>query len=664
MSQELEIILKINDESARKANAAQVASLKKIQAEQAKSASAFEAANNKAAAAAESMANKAAAAQQKAAMAVVRAHEKAAEAQIAAANRAADNDLRAAMRRSAAVSKAANDAVAAAERRAAADEKADARAATSAAKASASVQAAAKKRADADVAASAKQSGGLGDIAAAVTGVGLAYAGLSAAKAIVASIGESWAAQRKDIEESVLRVTKYQEKLLELAQLKGQIGKTTVETGEQIKFRAKTLQTADQSQKFQEGLLNSGQATVKAGFMSQKEMDKLAVHAGSYQAATNADPNALGQLTGALPAIIGKKDLTADEAFRREANILKIFQEGGSSQSSAVSQFSKNAGLSTMGIFKSPEQQAGLQSLFSLTSADEAGTMVDQFTRATVGGLGRIKGVHVEGGESQAEYIKGLAKTANRDATQMDPIEIGKMIASDMAAQKTKEAKAGREFNAYDYLGQKGYTQETKMVLMDFANRQNSGQYGATFEPMSKPEAAPTLAEATKGAADFRTGDVGQDRTVGIAKDAADAIKGRGAEGFYLRARKLAFERLRADPNNGVSGEFDTWDKDKVFRGRILDESQREIMERAKKFGVTLPEEFNRPKQTGSEKLGIGGGQGPLGGAYDALIAAMDRNTDATNKAEEAAREGRAKAAGGAPPVLPAGPAGAAKRPK
>jgi len=473
--------------------------------------------------------------------------------------------------------------------------------------------AAAKELQEAQAGASKSHVSGLTEGLGAVTSLVAGYGALQIATKVVGAIAAMWAAQRKDIEDSVDRLAKYREGMLELASLKDRLGQTTPELKSQLNFRAKTLQTRGEAQVFQGGVMDTGQASVMAGFIKQEELDKLAVKAGSYQVAAQAEPEAFGKLSGMMPTLIGKKDQKAEDVYRRQVGIANILKLGVGGLKSGVAQFSANSGLTKLGLFDSPEQQASLQSFFSLTNSEAAGTHVNQFVRGTVGALGRTQGGKLEGHESQGAYLRGLGAT-----NQQNPLQIGRLIAADFKKQEKANARTGKKFNPLDYLTMHGYRdEEARLAVMDFAAGINSGQFDATFGAMAEGKAIPTLAEADFGVRRFQQGPDADARRAPLATDLADTAKAAGPEGFYLDLKKRAFERMRA--RGDTYGTFEETNDSKTWRGALLDEAQDLLVEGASKVGIASPEGTDDPQRVGHVKA-VGIHAGPLGGSPHSRI--------------------------------------------
>jgi hypothetical protein len=289
-------------------------------------------------------------------------------------------------------------------------------------------------------------------------------------------------------------VKDYREALLELAALKGDAGKTTQAVKQDLEFRAQTLQTQQQAIDFQKAFLGVGESAIDKpgmpGVITQAEADRLKVRAGQFQAAEGGSATTHGRLAGTLLNLAGGRT-DADKVFREEQQLYRIFKPGGFEFSSGAEQYGKLAPLIKSDVVGKMDA-AALLSAYSVNNPLGAGEDVERFIRGTAGGLGKMRGAAIEGGEKQAEYLRRLGAT-----NQMTPVQIGKLISRDLSNQEIGSAQGGRVFNAYDYLMHHGYTEEeTRKSLLGFHGMNRTGAFTNQFEVLARPEALPTAAEA------------------------------------------------------------------------------------------------------------------------------------------------------------------------
>ena len=106
-----------------------------------------------------------------------------------------------------------------------------------------------------------------------------------------------------------------------------------------------------------------------------------------------------GNFFGGLPALFGGKKQQANNVFSRGMGIADILQAGGSSAASGISQFRGIQALAKSGAFGkddvAPENTAATQALFSTIREDAAGTLTQQYMRASTGALDRTSSPHV-----------------------------------------------------------------------------------------------------------------------------------------------------------------------------------------------------------------------------------------------------------------------------
>ena len=412
-------------------------------------------------------------------------------------------------------------------------------------------------------------------------------AGFGGLTMAVNSVKGAFDSANKAAIDSAKLVRDYRESLRELAMLKGMTGQDTELVKQQLKLRGQTLQTAGEATEFQLQALGAGEAAIGKN-ISKEEWEKLVVMGGQFQAAEGGSPAAHGLLTGMMPRLFGGKRTAAD-LFGKEAELYSIFQPGGGTYSQRVEQYLKSAPLISAGLY-SPQEAAALQSGFSQTAPAESATLMEQFTRATVGGLGRLRGsnlMELPGDEEmlkQGEYLNALGAKPG-----MKPTDIGKLITSDIAKQKAAAQAKGENFDPYHYLGTQGYrNQEDIKSILSFSGLVESGQWAGYEGMLAKPKGT---GEAMSKIDAFRKSATGQQRMLTATGDMAKAGTGLEAE-YYDQIMNLAFLKLKqAGSLNGSSWEeyrdagITQLDK-RVARGKIFTEAATMLEAERKRVGL------------------------------------------------------------------------------
>lgn len=406
---------------------------------------------------------------------------------------------------------------------------------------------------------------------------------LGAAGLAIEAFRDYFRAVRQDIVESVKSLGDMREKTLELAALKGRLGQSTPEVAAQLAFRAETLQSEGDALRFQSSMLNTGASSIRDaqgnGIIAQGEFDKLMAKGGRFQAAQGGDADALGAFFGQLPTAMKQKDVTADKAFGEAAKVFNILDKGGSDLPVAVRQLSAGLGYTTSGIFDNVAQQASLQAAFSKMEPGKEQERTAQFTRATVGSLGRMRGAGVQADEKQAEYLKRIGAT-----DQMNPIEIGKIIMADWAKQEAEAAKQGKKFNPITYMQGKGYGNvEDVNSLMQFSGLMKTGVWG-TFESLANE--APNAAKVEGEIGRFQSVDpVAQQRKADLAEQSGTVARAAGPMEYYERLKRITFEKKKAQGE--YYGNYEDWQGGMGFGKEMLENATASAMqEEAKRVGV------------------------------------------------------------------------------
>jgi len=362
------------------------------------------------------------------------------------------------------------------------------------------------------------------------------------------AIVESFTAVNTKIMESSQLVTQYQENLLELAALKGTPGKTAQVMADDLGFRLKTLQTPEQSKGFQLAAFGSGESSIdndqRKALISQDEWAEALKLAGGYQAAEGGSEKTHGDLIGVIPQMIGRRT-TGQEVFQKEQQLVNIFRPGRGEFSVLADQFMKLMPLIKSETYK-PMEVAALQSSFStVTGGAASGEMVQQFTRATLGSVGRLRGAKIEGDSQRTgAYLSGLAKAAGVDLKAIGPTGIGDLIAADVDERKAEAEAKGESFSEPVFLRSRGWggTEDINSLM---AYRGGREAYKRSFKPLAADDKMPSIDEATVFQERFRRGRVGQERLVGLGTTAADTNLGNESIAGYGAQHRAAFDRLR-----------------------------------------------------------------------------------------------------------------------
>lgn len=432
---------------------------------------------------------------------------------------------------------------------------------------------------------------GLGEAFGAI-GASVAIFG-TVARSVIGPIAKMWEDMRNAIYEAAKNIGDVREQLLELAALKGRLGDTTTEIREQAVFRAQTLQGADAARAFQGQFLNVGNANVAAGLISQPEFNKAMVQAGKFQAAEGGDAATHGKLAGIIPALVGKKGITAEEVGATEQKFFNIMQMGGFDFTSGANQLIDKQGLVTSGQFKDPARMvATLSALSQGSSPLEAGTHLQHLVEGTTGAFDRVKKGKIDGETmTQSAYLKGLGA-----APGMDPLEMGKLIAADV--NKARDA-GGAAFDPTIYLQHKGYMNEhARGAILGLAGQMRSGQLGAFEARAASPTgltaadmADPNFIPAEQRMDQFQNSPTAARRRGELAKHLGDFAQGSGSIEYYNQWQEQAFNLMRSRAPGKWTGDVSGWKNDRLYGGKetITRTMLDTLTEEAKKKGMNVP---------------------------------------------------------------------------
>ncbi len=431
------------------------------------------------------------------------------------------------------------------------------------------------------------------------------FTAFGAAAMVVSSIAEGFQNLSQQVIASVGFVEKYREAITELAALKGETG--TQELASQLAFRQRTLQTQQEAIATQQAGYGAGEAFVDTAdqqkLISREGFESLLTYAGKMQTVKGGDAGAYGQLAGMLPQLMGRR-ITGEEGMQKMAQLFAISQPGGADFAPQMEMMSKNASLITQGLY-SPEEYMAMQSMFSTTKGTEAGDTMRQFTRATVGALGRMRGV-AGGEEKTKQYLARILPGAAQMAPEGLAEKIGTAIAEDLDKQEAAAEAKGEEFNVKTYLQQRGYGQEEEQTAINLFRAGLKNQaWQKTFKPLA--EKLPTVEDATKDIEESqRTDPKFDERRSKLAEELRETGQGVGAEGFQKNLMKMAFESLQSRPETALGAvEF----KD------VYDPSMLNIPGQMRYSAVAR--EAGRLLDVEAQKVGLTGGKGKFGRESD-----------------------------------------------
>lgn len=488
--------------------------------------------------------------------------------------------------------------------------------------------------------------------------------GFNSIEGAISAVSAEFDLMAKSAVDAAKETVRAREAILELAALKGRLGQTSAELGAGLGLRRQTLQTADEARTFELAARGAGGAAI-GNQISEAEFNKLMGQAGAFQVAAGIEPGTAGTLAGSLPLLMGKQNVTGNETFGAMRQLEKIFAPGAATYSQLSDQLLKGQGLTTSGIYRNVMDQASLLSFYSLSSREGAGELVNQFTRATIGGLGKARAPQLLGGMGddevmkQGEYLASLGANAG-----MDPIQIGRLIAGDMRSAQANAAATGAPFNQISYLRGKGYSNEEDMrALMIFAGGQ--GNFDKTFSPLAGA-AGQVAGDPMADIRGFQASDpTALSRRASLAVDAARVSESITGGDAATNVRMAAFARLK---QQGRLGGYGTLDQamGSTFGSYFLDlEATNILAAQGQQVGIPVPDmtartgaltQGGRTSQFGEAALEIQrrGGQ-YLPPDLAQLIGLTQQQLEATQKVEKAIADAAANNAGGgkAPPLRP-----------
>jgi len=160
----------------------------------------------------------------------------------------------------------------------------------------------------------------------------LGMAGLNSAASIMSKIVEHFNAVRLAGLASGDDLIKYAKSLQSLGALEGTIGEPEAEVVSQLKFRAKTLQTPEAAAEMKKQMMASAQGAIDSGIVKKEVMQTFGESQGQLQVMLNESPSAIGKVAGAMPMMLGYKDVKLEE-MQAMSEKIRLLAKGGGFQS-------------------------------------------------------------------------------------------------------------------------------------------------------------------------------------------------------------------------------------------------------------------------------------------------------------------------------------------
>lgn len=484
--------------------------------------------------------------------------------------------------------------------------------------------------------------------------------GFNSIEGAISAVGAEFTLMSKSAVDAAKEVTRAREAILELAALKGRLGQTSAELGAGLGLRRQTLQTADEARAFELAARGAGGSAIGKQ-ISEAEFNKLMGQAGAFQVASGINPETAGTLAGSIPLLMGRNNVTANDAFGSMRQLEKIFSPGAATYSQLSDQLLKGQGLTTSGIYRNMMDQASLLSFFSLSSKEGAGELVNQFTRATIGGLGKARAPQLLGGMGDEEVLKQGEYLASLGANAgMDPLQIGRRIAADMRRAQAQAQATGTPFNQLSYLREKGYTNEEDMrALMIFAGGQ--GTFEQSFAPLAGA-AGRMQGDPMADIRGFQASDpTAMQRRASLAEDAARISEATTGGDAATNVRRAAFARLKQQGRLGGYGTFEESQGSAMGSYMVDLEATNILAAQGEKVGIPISDmtartgglfHSSRTAQFGeaAQEIQRRGGQ-YLPEDLSKLIELTQKQLEATQRVEKALAD--SAAGGGRPPLRP-----------
>jgi hypothetical protein len=444
---------------------------------------------------------------------------------------------------------------------------------------------------------STKQVGVTKQLAEGTTALMGAFAGIGAVVSGLSAISRYYAQIREDTAGAVREMVHFREQVLALAAMKDRLGDSTTEAADQMRFRAQTAQTKEAALGLSQAAEGAGQAAIGAN-ITREAFEEGKVTAGRVQAMENSDAGAIGDLYGTY-ALEARKGATGKELGAKFAQGFAISQPGRfRTTAEFANQRSQVSPYVQTGVISSGQADA-LVSAFSLVNKEQSATLTRQALNAVTADFlrnRRMKLLPGQENETSAEYFQKTL-SLKEDTTPMQRL---RAVADDLNKQQDLAQKAGKQFNANDYLLKHSVlNQESRQAYMAFAGLVKSGQWDKKFSPMIDKQF--NANDINQRHQNFLIRDpVGKQRQAEMARDASTAMRANSPIGLLESLQRQEFEKLKAQKK--ITGTFEEWQKrdmlgtmsDDVlyggFHSQVNTAVTKRLTESAKRAGINSDE--------------------------------------------------------------------------
>lgn len=505
----------------------------------------------------------------------------------------------------------------------------------------------------------------------ALTKVGVAALGLSAAKNVVTTFVGAFADAKKSSEDMARQVLDTASALRDIAAIKEKFGPDDAELKQHLAVRLASGLTHPEAHDYQEELYNSLGTVSKEKFDDQ-ERSKLEILGAQYAARAGGgigSVKARATLLGLLPDYIKGKpsaERVVDEADRIDV----ILGKGAGSQQVSTTQYQEILTALTSGDLKGflndPKQAAALNAIASKFGPNHSATSVMEAVREVRGLTKFRQGEGIDAAQAETLTAAGIDE-------KDDPVTAMRKLFKFMAPIVDK----GEAFPVA--LGRRGFRNQTgNERLAQFFEQWRKGNFDMI---MSMAEAETPLGVAEQKNAAFRQTENFQDLQGRAQIDQAKIIEGKKATALLI-AKQQAEAKLIGEGLEGPAGKLKADIATAATLGRMEGRDvlieQRAVQDARRRAGLPARDPRLRALTRPFDLFlpGIGAGDAVLGGA-EAAATPFQNNAEAVRQLKRIAdsneqllkqgqqQNGKPGAAPrpGAPPVLPAAPVAGPLRP-
>jgi hypothetical protein len=400
----------------------------------------------------------------------------------------------------------------------------------------------------------------------AVLGYVGAFVGIGAVVMAVQAIASHWDAIRRDTIDAVKEALHFREVVMELAAMKGELGKTGPEVGRQMTIVAQTAQREDDALRMSKQSEGAAQAAIDHN-LTREAYNVGFIEAAKLQAMEGpGSGGAYGDLYGTL-ALEAEKGTTGPQMAARFNKEFRIQQPGKfASMGEYAKQRQELSGYVQSGMLTAEDTAALLAGASLASNPQEAATHLRQGMSSLSADPIRARKMKMsaedqETQQTSSDYFQKKLKIDLKHTGTMGRLDA---VLKDLQDEEKGAIGRGETWDAHGYMIRHGINnREAREFYMDQASlRREKSDKWSEIDARRK-EALDPNAITDQHKEFLAESEIARDRKAQASKKVATFKRSLSTEGTIRSLRAAAFEELKGDKL--VTGEFTDFEKDPIL---------------------------------------------------------------------------------------------------